>query len=257
MLRSLAFRAAYYAASAFFVLTGLPLLLLPGRAPLARWIRTYTRVMVFLMRRVGGIGVAVRGRENLPDGPFILAAKHQSWGDGFVAFSEVPDLAFVTGDHLLRFPLLGPILRKLDAIVVDNCGGAAARGRLVAAEMEKARAEGRPILIYPEGHLAPVGTQHRYRKGVFHLYEAYGCAVVPVATDLGLRWPQQQVRLHPGPCSVEFLPPIEPGLGKEAFMLRLEAEIEGRSLALLDEQRRFNGLARALDAAAARATLPA
>lgn len=237
MLRSLAFQASYYLASLFFVVTALPLLLLPQRAMLARWIRVYTRTMVALMRGVGGINVAVTGRENLPDGPFILAAKHQSWGDGFIVHSQIPDLAFVTGDHLLKYPLIGPIVRKLGAIVVNNCGGSAARGSLMADEMENARAEGRPILIYPEGHLSPVGTQHRYRKGVYHLYETYGCPVVPVATDLGLRWPQQNVRLQSGPASVEFLPAIPPGLDKETFMADLEQMIEGRSQALLDEQR--------------------
>lgn len=237
MIRSLAFQGAYYLTSLFFAVTALPLLFLPGRGPLMGWIRTYTRTMVGLMRLIGGIKVNVSGKEHLPDGPFILAAKHQSWGDGFVAFSQVPDLAFVTGDHLLRYPLIGGILRKMDAIVVDNCGGAAARGRLVAKELDKARKANRSILIYPEGHLAPVGTQHRYRKGVFHLYEKYGCPVVPVATDLGLRWPMQDIRLHPGPCSVEFLEPIEPGLDKDGFMAELERMIETRSLELLEEQK--------------------
>ena len=261
LARSLAFQALYYAASAFFVLTALPLLALPRRAlaasrsgadsphrrtvrwpnrdasrVLTGWIRCYTRLMVWLMRRVGGIGVRIEGRERLPDAPFIVAAKHQSWGDGFCVHAAIPDLAFVTGDHLMRYPLLGPVLRGLGAIVVRSCGGAAERGRLLAAELQAARAARRPILIYPEGHLSPVGTQHRYRKGVYHLYEAYGVPVVPVATDLGVRWPQQQVALRPGPCSVEFLDPIEPGLGKDEFMARLEEAIEGRSLGLLREQ---------------------
>ena len=235
LLRSLAFRGLYYAASAFFVLTALPLLALPRRV-LSAWIRCYTRLMVWLMRRVGGIGVRTLGTEHLPETPFIVAAKHQSWGDGFCVHAAIPDLAFVTGDHLMRYPLLGPVLRGLGAIVVKSCGGAAERGRLLAAELQAARAARRPILIYPEGHLSPVGTQHRYRKGVFHLYEAYGVPVVPVATDLGLRWPQQQVALRPGPCSVAFLEPIPPGLTKDAFMSRLEQAIETESLALLRAQ---------------------
>lgn len=235
-LRSLGFQACYWALSAFFALTALPLLALPGRKAVMSWIQLYTRAMVWAMRRVGGIDVGLKGREHLPDGPFIIAAKHQSWGDGFVMFAAVPDLAFVTGDHLLNYPLLGPLLKKMGAIVVNNCGGAAARGRLIATELEAARKAGRPVLIYPEGHLSPVGTQHRYRKGVYHLYEKYGVPVVPVATDLGLRWPQQEKTLIPGPCSVEFLPPIAPGLDKEPFMQILEETIETRSRALLDEQ---------------------
>ena len=65
------------------------------------------------------------------------------------------------------------------------------RARLVDQELKKAQSQNRRILIYPEGHLSPVGQQHRYRKGVFHMYDAYGCAAVPVATNLGLRWPEE------------------------------------------------------------------
>ncbi|MEM6649357.1 MAG: lysophospholipid acyltransferase family protein [Pseudomonadota bacterium] len=237
LIRSLGFQIAYWGLSIFFVLTALPLLLLPGRKALMGWIRAYTKTMVAAMRHIAGIQTAVRGHENLPDGPFIVAAKHQRWGDGFVVFSQIPDLAFVTGDHLLRMPFLGPLLRKMGAIVVDNCGGAHARGQLVSDKMETIRSEGRRILIYPEGHLSDVGTQHRYRKGVYHIYEQYGCPVVPVATDLGVRWPKQSWLKTAGPASVEFLDPIPPGLDKDSFMAELEAMIETRSLALLEEQR--------------------
>ena len=236
MLRSLAFRATYYAVSVSFVLAAVPLMAWPTRGPVTRWIRLYARTMTMLMARVGGIDTRVTGRDRMPTGPVIIAAKHQSWGDGFLTYGAVPNLSFVCGDHLTRIPLVGGILRRLGAIVVSQCGGTDARGRLTAG-LEAAKREGRSVLIYPEGHLAPVGTRHRYRKGVWHLYEQMGVPVVPVATDLGLRWPQARVRLTPGPASVEFLPAIPPGLGKDAFMARLEEAVETRSLAMIEEQR--------------------
>ena len=237
VLRSLAFQAAYWITSVFYVLGALPLLLVPSRKPMMLWILGYTRTMCFWMRWIAGVRIRVAGKENIPDGPCIIAAKHQSWGDGFVMFSQFYDLAFVTGDHLENFPLVGGLLRKMGAIVVDNCGGAYARARLVDEELKKAQAHNRRVLIYPEGHLAPIGAQYRYKKGVFHMYEAYGCAAVPVATNLGLRWPQQNWRLTPGEAVIEFLAPIEPGLDKDAFMARLERTIEARSIALLGEER--------------------
>jgi 1-acyl-sn-glycerol-3-phosphate acyltransferase len=235
-MRNFLFQLSYWLTSAFFAIAAAPLLLIPSRKPLVGWIRLYTRVMRFWMRWIAGVRVRFVGRERLPDGPCIIAAKHQSWGDGIVMMTEIHDLAFVTGDHLERFPLLGGILRKLGAIVVDNCGGAYARARLVDTELKAAQQAGRRILIYPEGHLAPVGERYRYKRGVFHMYAAYGCPAVPVATNLGLYWPQQDWRLRPGEATVEFLPPIEPGLAKEDFMHRLEAAIETRSLALLGDR---------------------
>ncbi len=232
-MRIILFQAAYWATSAFFALTSIPLLLVPSRRPTVAWIRRYTQTMTFFMRTIAGVKIVVRGRERLPDGPCIIAAKHQSWGDGIVMFSELSDLAFVTGDHLEKFPLLGGILRKMGAIIVDNCGGAYARARLVDVELKKAQDENRRILIYPEGHLAPVGERYRYRRGVYHMYAAYGCPAVPVATNLGLYWPQQSWRLTPGEAVIEFLDPLPPGLEKEEFMARLETAVEKRSLELV------------------------
>ncbi len=233
ILRNAVFQGAYWLTSIFFGVGALPLLLIPSRKPLMVWILFYTRTMCFWMRWIAGIKTIVRGKDKLPKGPCIIAAKHQSWGDGIVMFSQFYDLAFVTGDHLEKLPLLGGILRKMGAIIVDNCGGAYARARLVDKELKIAQAHNRRILIYPEGHLSPVGERHRYRKGVYHMYKAYECAAVPVATNLGLRWPEQSWRLTPGEAVVEFLDPIEPGLEKAPFMKRLEHEIETRSLELL------------------------
>jgi 1-acyl-sn-glycerol-3-phosphate acyltransferase len=236
MIRSIAFQGSYWIISIFFAVTAAPLLALPGRRALSFWIRLYARSMRFAMRTVAGVAVEVRGYENLPEGPCIIAAKHQSWGDGFIMIDVIPDLAVVAGDHLDRFPLVGGILRKLGAIVVDNCGGAYARTRLIDNELKRAAEHGRRILIYPEGHLSPVGERHRYRRGVYHMYATYNRPAVPVATNLGLYWPQQHWRLAPGRAVVEFLPAIAPGLEKTAFMTQLEEAIETRSHSLLGPQ---------------------
>jgi 1-acyl-sn-glycerol-3-phosphate acyltransferase len=246
MIRNILFQVAYWVTSALFAVLAVPLLLLPARRPMSAWIRLYSKLMRFWMRVIAGVRVEVKGRERAPEGPFIVAAKHQSWGDGFIMVSEFPDLAMVVGDHLEKFPIVGGILRKMGAIIVDNCGGAHARARLVDEDLKKAAADNRSILIYPEGHLSPVGERHRYRRGVFHMYEAYGRPALPVATNLGLFWPQQSWKLTPGVATVEFLPAIEPGLGKDAFMALLEERIETASLALLGDRAPQGGyLARA------------
>ncbi len=66
------------------------------------------------------------------------------------------------------------------------------------------------------------------------MYASYERPVVPVATNLGLSWPQQSWRLPPGDAVIEFLKPIAPGLDKGAFMTRLGDVIETRSNALAD-----------------------
>jgi 1-acyl-sn-glycerol-3-phosphate acyltransferase len=107
MIRGFLFTGVYYALSVIYVLASLPFLALPGRGPVTAIIRSYTRAINIALHWIGGIKKEVRGREHLPDGAFILAPKHASWGDGFLVYPEIKNLAFVTGDHLERFPLVG------------------------------------------------------------------------------------------------------------------------------------------------------
>jgi len=233
-MRSFAFNFAYWAVSIVYCLAAAFAALLPGRRATSWIIRRYVRRMVQAMAVLAGIRLQVRGKERLPQGGFIVASKHQSWGDGFATYDQFDDLAFVTGDHLEKFPLLGTVLRKLGAIVVNSCGGHAARAALKerAADAHK---DGRRILIYPEGHLAKVGEKFRYRSGVWHMYRDFNMPVVPLATNLGLFWPQESSRKTPGTATLEFLDPIPTGLPKEDFLARLEAAIEGKTAELIAE----------------------
>ncbi len=62
--------------------------------------------------------------------------------------------------------------------------------------------------------------------GVAHLYEAISAPVVPVAINAGVFWPRRRFLKYPGTIVMEFLPPIAPGLSKEAFLPLLQARIE-------------------------------
>jgi 1-acyl-sn-glycerol-3-phosphate acyltransferase len=231
-LRSLLFACAYWVMSGFYALLAALVSILPGRRSLHGVIWFYTRRMLWAMRTFAGIRVDLRGQDRLPTGAFIIAAKHHSWGDGFVMFANVPNLTFVTGDHLENIPLLRGILHKLGAIVVDSCGGSEARKDL-SDQAARVAAEGRRILIYPEGHLAKPGERFRYRTGVYYMSRDFNLPVVPCATNLGLFWRQTDFKKTAGVATVEFLDPILPGLDKDEFMARLEGVIEARSNELI------------------------
>lgn len=231
-MRNYLFAAAYWLMSLFYALVTAVMAMLPGRAPMAWALRLYTRRMLWAMKWIAGVRVDVRGMERLPAGAFIIAAKHHSWGDGFVMFANVDNLVFVTGDHLESIPLLRGILKKFGAIVVDNCGGPEAR-KALSERAAAAHADGRRILIYPEGNLAKVGEHFRYRTGVYYMSRDFNLPVVPVATNLGLFWPQQDFKKNPGTATVEFLEPIEPGLERGEFLSRLERTVEDRTQQLI------------------------
>lgn len=233
-MRSFAFNVVYWVISILYASAAAFAALAPGREATTWIIRRYVKRMVQAMRVFAGIRIQARGRERLPQGAFIIASKHQSWGDGFATYDQFDDLAFVTGDHLEKFPLLGTVLRKLGAIVVNNCGGREAREALKHRAADAHR-DGRKILIYPEGNLAKVGEKFRYRAGVWHMYRDFDMPVVPLATNLGLFWPQEAFRKNPGVATLEFLDPIPTGLPKEEFLARLEGAVEGKTAELIAE----------------------
>ncbi len=237
MLRSFLFNVYFYGYTAITVIFGLPLTLLPSRRPLLGLIHAWSKAVIFGMRHVGGIKLDLRALENLPkNGPYIIAGKHQSWVDGIIMMAINKQVAPVAMRDLEDFPLLGPIVRKLGLVLIDRCGGGVEYSTLDAGA-KRARDEGRPILIYPEGKLVPVGAPTTYKKGVMHLYQSLDLPVVPVATNMGLRWPQNQLRKFAGPAAIEVLPAIEPGLDGETFMRELQTRLETRSAHLAREHR--------------------
>ncbi|MEQ8696898.1 MAG: lysophospholipid acyltransferase family protein [Bauldia litoralis] len=240
-MRSTVFNLVFKSYCLVTLVVALPLTLLPRRTGAAWILRTWARGVLALMRTVAGIRVEVRGREHIPaDRPVVFAGKHQSEADGIVVLALVPNLAVVAMRELARIPLAGRLLRKLEMILVDTGGGAGQRATLVDGS-RAVHGQGRSILIYPEGTLMAVGTRERYRAGVYHVARDLGTVVVPIATNMGLSWDRRKARKRPGTVVVEFLPPMEPGPDKAAFMARLEAAIETRSDDLAAEGRKVNG----------------
>ncbi len=237
-MRAFFFNIGFWVVSAVYVFLAALLALAPGRGGVRWAVRRYSRRMVGLMKAIG-IRPEVRGRERLPPAPFIIAPKHSSYGDGFLMYVQFDDVAFVTGDHLERFPLVPRVLEKLGAIVIDNCGGPEAR-RDLAESFKQAAVEKRVVLIYPEGHLSKVGEHHRYRSGVWHMQETCGWPVVPVATSLGLRWQQEDFEKFPGPAVIEFLEPVPTGLGKDEFLALLSDRVETNTNRLIAEGREWD-----------------
>lgn len=240
-MRSTVFNAVFKSYCLMLLIAALPLTFLPGRAPIAWLFRAWARGVVALMRVIAGIGVEIRGREHIPaDRPVVFAGKHQSEADGIVIAALVPNVAAVAMRELARIPLAGRLLRKLEMILVATEGGGRQRSSLLDGA-RAVHARGRSILIYPEGTLMAVGTKERYRAGVYHVAADLGAPVVPIATSMGLCWDRRKPRKRPGTVVVEFLPPLEAGPDKDAFIDRLEAVIEARCDDLAAEGRKAPG----------------
>jgi 1-acyl-sn-glycerol-3-phosphate acyltransferase len=104
-IRSALFTPAFFAATAIMAIAGIPVFLFLSQRRAIGYTKAWASVSLFLLRVLAGIRVEVRGRENIPAGAALIAAKHQS---AFETFALLPLLAFPTmvmKIELLRIPV--------------------------------------------------------------------------------------------------------------------------------------------------------
>jgi len=230
-LRSIAFVALFYLWSIMVSAWLLPMLLAPRRWSVAAF-GVWGKGMIVLLRVVCDIRVEVRGRQHMPMGPAVVAPKHQCMFDVFAQFAWLPYACFVMKKELGRIPFFGWYAAKAGMIPVDREGHAAALKQLVR-DSRRRLAEGRQLLIFPEGTRQPPGVKGDYKPGIAALYRELGVPVHPVATNSGVHWPAHGFRRTPGTIVFEYLEPIPPGLKRGEFMRTLEDRIESASAKLL------------------------
>lgn len=230
-LRSLVFVAWLYLSLALFAVLMSPALLLPHRFALGV-VKSWARFVLFGLRWIAGVRVEFRGLEHRPTGRGLVACKHQAMLDTIIPFVVLDDPCIITKKELMIVPFFGWFASKTKMISVDRSAASKALRDMVKQARERS-AEGRQIWIFPEGTRAPVGAVPDYKPGVAALYREIGGPCWPVATNAGVHWPAHGFRRYPGVVVYEFLPPIEAGLKRPAFMAELEQRIETASSALL------------------------
>lgn len=221
MLRSYLFFIAYWV---ICLVIGVPLAILsPFLKPqqIRRAIVFFCRSIIYALKTIAQIEIEFKGMENLPPAPFIIAAKHQSWGDGIAMVAKFGEVAFVIGAFVEQYPFTKAILKKAGAMVVDFERGHK-RGRRVSKNFINHVAEGRNILIYPEGGMVPIDKKVLIKPGIYKFQAATNWPIVPVSTNLGLYWAGQSIKKEKGKAINYIHPPIYAGLGRKELLLKIE-----------------------------------
>lgn len=232
--RSLLFNVLSFALFVTIGILGLPFLA-TRRSALAL-AKVWAGSTVWLVENVAGIRVEIRGRENIPPGGCLVAAKHQSALDTFALVPALDDFAIILKRELNWVPVFGWYTWRSGMIPV-NRGGRSAALRGIAVASREAIKDGRQVIIYPEGTRRAPDAPPAYKFGVVHLYGETGAPCVPVAVNTGLFWPRRSFWRLPGHAIIEFLPPIPPGLAADAFHARLQDDIEAATRRLVAEGR--------------------
>ena len=220
LLRSILFAILFYPGTLLFV-TAILLATPFGDRPVQRLVRGWAVFHYDLVRHVLGIRFEWDGQ--IPDGPFLIAPKHQAMVEAVdtLRFARTP--VVVMKRELTTMPLWGKAARLYGVIGVDRDAGAKAL-REMMVEAKAAAAKGRPVIIFPEGTRVRFGESPPLQSGFAGLYRALGLPVVPIALDSGRLWPRGFVK-RPGVIHFKVGEIIPAGLKRDEVEARVHAAI--------------------------------
>ena len=216
-IRSLIFNVAFYLSTLIQMIIFTPFYFTGPRLK-AWWTpKFWSHSNMWLLDKIVGLKMELEGAENLPEGGYIIAPKHQSALDTFCFLPWYRDPVMILKRILMHIPLFGWYVARMKMIPIDR-GNREEAIRKVNAGALQAIAEGRELLIYPEGTRRTPGADPAYKAGIAHLYKTMNVPVVIIAHNAGLFWPKNSFMRYPGILKARILPPIPAGLPRDKFM---------------------------------------
>lgn len=166
---------------------------------------------MLMARWLCGIRHEVLGRENLPQGPYVICSKHQSAWETIAYYGIFRRrISFVVKRSLLWIPFFGWGLRLcMSPIPIDRSAKLSAF-RSVLSVGKSRLDEGVPVCVFPEGTRVPAGERRKFLPGACMLAVEAGVPIVPVAHNSGRLWPKANLGLlkRSGTVTVSIGPPI-------------------------------------------------
>ncbi|OYU33889.1 lysophospholipid acyltransferase family protein [Novosphingobium sp. PASSN1] len=219
IMRSLAFYAVFYGTTVLLVFVAIGAMVLGGDRYKdvvriwSTWHRTCARVF---------LGITVEAAAFVPQAGVLYAIKHESFFEAIELPHLYPYPVVFAKEQLLRIPLWGKIGTRYGLIAVDRARGASAL-RAMLTEARRWTADGRPLIIFPEGTRVRHGAQPSLQAGFAGLYKLLGLPVIPVAVDSGLLYQRRWKRA--GTIRYRFGEVIPPGLPRDEIEARVHAAI--------------------------------
>jgi 1-acyl-sn-glycerol-3-phosphate acyltransferase len=166
------------------------------------------RSLQFLMQNVFAfwLGYRSRGIENIPQGPAILIANHQSFLDPLlVGLGLKRPVSFLARDNLFRVPVIGWILKNTYVLPIRRDAAGTESLRISLQRLE----EGFLVGMFPEGTRTRNGQLGPMKPGFVALVRRSAVPVIPVAISGAYEvLPRGAFFLRPRPVRVVFGRPI-------------------------------------------------
>jgi 1-acyl-sn-glycerol-3-phosphate acyltransferase len=218
-LRSLVFYVLFYGFSAVLVIASVVAVVGQRRwlGPIvARWGYWH----LWCVENLLGIKVVMDGQ--LPEGPVLIAVKHESFFEA-IDTPRLFTLPAVFAKHeLFRIPGWGYSALVYGLIPVAREEGAKTLRAMLSLAKQRVD-EGRPLVIFPEGTRVAHGSCPPLQAGFAGLYKLLRLPVVPIAVDSGATY--HHVVKRPGRITYKVGETIPAGLPREEVEAKVHAAI--------------------------------
>jgi 1-acyl-sn-glycerol-3-phosphate acyltransferase len=180
----------------------------------------WSRYQHFCARWLLDINVMIEGE--MPDRPVLYAIKHESMYETIDMPRVFHRPSVVAKRQLFDIPFWGKAALAYGMIPVDREGGAAAL-RDMLTRSKALLADGRPIIIFPEGTRVVHGESPPLQSGFAGLYKMLNVPVVPVAVDSGRLMPRNHWLRKSGVITYKVGEEIPAGLPRAEVEARVHA----------------------------------
>ena len=223
-LRSLVFYPVFYGISALLVIASVVAVAL-GREKLRGVVALWGNWHRWCLKAILGITITLEGE--LPDGPVLIAVKHESYFEAI----DMPRLfrfpTVFAKRELFLIPGWGYSARVYGLIPVARDKGAKALREMIKTARARV-AEGRPLVIFPEGTRVEHGDKVSLQSGFAGTYKLLGLPVVPIAVNSGPIY--HRLIKRPGTITYKVGETIPAGLKRAEIEARVHTAINALNL---------------------------
>lgn len=218
-VRSLAFYVMFYGGSTLLVSASI-VAIIARKAWLHPIVARWGGWHLWCVENILGMEVVVDGV--LPEGPVLIAVKHEAFFEAIDTPRLFNDPAVFAKQELFRIPGWGYSALVYGLIPVAREEGAKTLRQMLALAKQRVE-EGRPLVIFPEGTRVAHGRQPRLQAGFAGLYKLLRLPVVPIAVDSGRLY--HHVVKRRGRITYKVGEAIPAGLPREEVEARVHAAI--------------------------------
>lgn len=220
IVRSVAFYLAFYGGGAYFIVAAVVLFAAGSRRRFRGVVKSWSSWHRTCAEKLLRINVRIEGK--MPEGPVLVAIKHESFFEAINVPSLLDYPVVFAKAELMQIPLWGRVADRYGVVKVEREAGAKALRAMVTAARQLS-ADGRPLVIFPEGTRIAHGNHAPLQAGFAALYKLLDRPVVPVAVDSGPLYQRRWKR--PGTITLRFGEPIPIGLPREEIEARVSEAI--------------------------------